>query len=85
MLARIYEVFPLLCPHCGSAMRIIAFITDRPTVRDILGHLGVPTAPPPIAPARGPPLWDLPDAGAGGFAPHAQPAPQYKFDQRLAW
>ena len=33
-------------------MRIIAFITDGPTVRDILGHLGEPTAPPRIAPAR---------------------------------
>jgi len=27
-------------------MRIIAFITDGPAVRDILGHLGEPTAPP---------------------------------------
>ena len=37
-------------------MRIIAFITDASTIRDILGHLGEPTAPPRIAPARGPPL-----------------------------
>jgi len=66
-------------------MRIIAFITDGPTVRDILDHLGEPTAPPRIARARGPPLWDLPDAGVGGFAPHAQPAPEYEFDQRIAW
>ena len=47
LLARIYEVFPLVCPHCGGAMRIIAFITAAPTVRDILVHLGEPTAPPP--------------------------------------
>ena len=66
-------------------MRIIAFITDGPAVRDILGHLGEPTAPPRIAPARGPPLWDLPDAGTGDFDPHAQPAPEYEFDQRLTW
>ena len=32
-----------------------------------------------------PPLWDLPDAGTGDFDPHAQPAPEYAFDQRLAW
>jgi hypothetical protein len=25
--ARIYQVFPLLCPICGGQMRIIAFIT----------------------------------------------------------
>jgi hypothetical protein len=85
LLARIYdrrkslwdEVFPLVCPLCGGAMRIIAFITGGPTVRDILDHLGKPAAPPRIAPARGPPLGDLPDAGAGGFAPHARPAPEY--------
>ena len=37
LLARIYEVFPLLCPMCGAEMRIIAFIVDRAIVRDILG------------------------------------------------
>jgi hypothetical protein len=67
------------------AHRIIAFITDGPAVRDILDHLGEPTAPPRIAPARGPPLWDLPDARTGDFDPHAQPAPEYAFDQRIAW
>jgi len=25
---------PLVCPHCGGAMRIITLITDGPTVRD---------------------------------------------------
>ena len=66
-------------------MRIIAFITDGPTVRAILANLGEPTAPPRIAPARGPPLWDLPDARTGACDPHAQPAPEYAFDQRIAW
>jgi hypothetical protein len=33
----------------------------------------------------GPPLWDLPDARTGDFDPHAQPAPKYEFDQRIAW
>jgi len=63
LLARIYEVFPLVCPRCGGAMRIIAFITDGPTVRDILAHCGEPTAPPRIAPARCLPLWELSRAG----------------------
>lgn len=62
-------------------MRIIAFVTDGPTMRDILVHRGEPTAPPRIAPARGPPLWDLPDAGPGTFDP--QPAPEYEFGDRL--
>jgi len=85
LLARVYEVFPLVCPHCGSAMRIIAFLTDPAALRAILAHLGEPTAPPRIAPARGPPLWDRPDAGTGDGDPHAQPAPEYAFDQRIAW
>jgi len=85
LLARIYEVFPLLCPLCGAQMRIIAFVTDPPTIRDILLHLGEPTAPPRIAPARGPPLWDLPDGGTGDGDPHAPPVPEVEFDQRIAW
>ena len=85
LLARIYAVFPLVCPHCGGAMRIIAFITDSAAVRDLLVHLGEPTAPPRIAPARRPPLWDLAEAGTGERDPHAQSAPEYAFDQRIAW
>jgi DNA-directed RNA polymerase subunit RPC12/RpoP len=85
LLARIYEVFPLVCPRCGGEMRIIAFITDACVVREILSHLGEPTSPPPIAPARGPPLWEITDAEQGEFDPPAQPAPDYPFDQRIAW
>ena len=66
-------------------MRLIAFITDAPTVRDILAHLGEPTAPPRIAPARGPPLWEWPRAGQRDIDPQAPPAPDYEFDQRVAW
>ncbi|MGH8702563.1 MAG: transposase [Burkholderiales bacterium] len=83
LLARIYEVFPLLCPLCATEMRIVAFITDPGTVRAILAHLGEPIHPPAIAPARGPPLWDMPEAAR--LDPHAQPAPAYEFDQRIAW
>jgi hypothetical protein len=28
LIARIYEVFPLLCPLCGGQMRLIVFITE---------------------------------------------------------
>ena len=85
LLARIYEVFALLCPKCGGAIRIIAFITEAVAVRDILAHLGEPTSPPRMAPARGPPLWEISDAAQGESDPQAQPAPDYEFDQRLAW
>jgi hypothetical protein len=59
MLARIYEVLPLVCPNCGSEMRIISFITRFDSIERILSHIGEPTTPPPIAPARAPPLWEL--------------------------
>jgi len=28
LIARIYEVFPLVCPVCAGQMRIIAFFTE---------------------------------------------------------
>jgi hypothetical protein len=73
LLVRIYEVFPLVCPDCGGAMRIIAFITDAPTVRDILDHLGDPrhhpvSRPPaarPIGHARCQSGWLRPPCPAG--------------------
>jgi len=37
-------------------MVVLAFISDPPVVRKILGHLGLPTTPPPVAAARG--LWE---------------------------
>ena len=64
-------------------MRIIAFITDDPTVRDILDHLGEPTAPPRIAPARGPPLWEAADAEHDPAADALlQCVPAFEFDPR---
>ena len=86
LLARIYEVFPLVCPLCGAEMRVIAFITDAPTIRDLLVHLGEPTAPPRIAPARGPPLWAATGAEHDPSAdPLLQSAPAFEFDQRITW
>jgi hypothetical protein len=86
LLARIYEVFPLVCPNCGAEMRIIAFITDGPTMRDLLAHLGEPIAPPTVAPARGPPRWEAADAEHDPAAdPLLPPIPVFAFDQRLSW
>jgi hypothetical protein len=39
----------------GPTARDILVITDGPNVRDILVHVDEPTAPPRIAPGRGPP------------------------------
>ncbi|NNM68559.1 MAG: IS91 family transposase [Gallionella sp.] len=91
LLARIYETLPLICPMCQAQMRIIAFITDASTVRKILDHIGESVQPPRIAPARGPPLWELEQAHRhqAGNDPQwdsaAQPEPEFEFDQRVAW
>jgi hypothetical protein len=91
LIARIDEVFPLLCPLCGGQMRIIAFITCNVEIRQILDHIGVDCEPPRLSPTRGPPLWEA-DAqwGEGGQALpdwdlQAQPGPDYGVDQRVSW
>jgi hypothetical protein len=94
LIARIYEVFPLLCPICGGQMRIIAFITYSSEIRQILDHIGVDSEPPRLSPARGPPLWEGCEADAqrgeeGQTEPDwdlaGQPARDYEVDQRLSW
>ena len=53
------EAFPLACPNCGGDIRLMSFITQPETIRKILTHLGEPLVPPPVSPARGPPVdWD---------------------------
>ena len=54
-MARVGEEFPLACPTCGGAIRLITFITAPGTIRKILGHLREQLEPPPLLPARGPP------------------------------
>ena len=75
MIARIYEVFPLLCPMCGGHMRLIAFVTEGTQIRRILDHIGVDSEPPHLSPARGPPLWDDCDVQTGEGV--TQPSQRY--------
>jgi hypothetical protein len=56
LLRRVFSLDALECPQCKSAMVVLAFISDPPVVRKILGHLKLPTTPPPVAAARG--LWE---------------------------
>lgn len=39
LIKRIYEVDPLVCPSCGSEMKVVAFIIDHAVVDKILRHL----------------------------------------------
>jgi hypothetical protein len=57
LIKKIYEIDPLLCPFCGSQMKIIAFITECPTVCHILEHIHMPPQrPEPLA--HSPPLQE---------------------------
>ena len=64
LIARVYEALPLVCARCGSPMKIISFITAADELSKILTHLGEPTEPPVISPARGPPQRDFFDDAA---------------------
>ncbi|MCJ7629274.1 MAG: hypothetical protein MUO50_12920, partial [Longimicrobiales bacterium] len=61
-----YEVFPLICPTCQTPLTFIAVLTDPGPITQILAHIGEPTSPPPLHPARGPPQTELGIAHAGG-------------------
>ena len=72
---------------------LIAFITEGTQIRKIFDHIGVDSEPPPIFPARGPPLWDDCSDAQTVEAMHiepdwdlaAQPAPDFDVDQRVNW
>jgi len=85
LLARLFGSLPLTCPCCGADMRIVAFITEAAPVERILTHIGEPSRPPPIAPARGPPGWDDAPEPLPHWDVFSQPEPDFEFDQRVAW
>jgi hypothetical protein len=53
LIAKVYQVDPLLCTRCGKRMNLIAFLTDQLAIGKILDHLGLSTPeaekpPPPV-------------------------------------
>jgi hypothetical protein len=54
LIARVYQVDPLVCTRCGQRMSLIAFVTDQMAIGKILEHLGLssPQAAKPPPPAR---------------------------------
>jgi len=66
LLARIYEVFPLVCPTCNTPLTFITFLTEPEPISQILAHIGEPTLPPLIHPPRGPPQTEFDMGFVGG-------------------
>jgi hypothetical protein len=86
LLARIYKVFPLLCPQCGAELRIIAFVTETLSVSRTLEYVGEPIDPPLVTPARGPPTSPAEGDQTPLFDPtEPEPAPDFEIDQRVGW
>jgi len=52
LIKRAFGFDPRTCDHCGAEMVVMAMITSPRILDRILSHLGLPTHPPPIAPAR---------------------------------
>ncbi len=52
LIRKIYEADPLVCKKCGSAMKILAVITNPDEVKNILRHLiKTGKSPPGLDPA----------------------------------
>jgi hypothetical protein len=41
LIKKVYEIDPLICPACGSKMKVIAFITNYEVIDQIIHHLGI--------------------------------------------
>jgi hypothetical protein len=76
LMMRTFAIDVLACHNCGGRLRVMAFIATASVARRILEHLGLPHAPPALAPARDPPRLLFDDSpGPDAF----EPGPSYDF------
>jgi hypothetical protein len=47
LIAKVFQVDPLICRRCGGPLKVVAYITDSLAIRQILDHLDPPEKPPP--------------------------------------
>jgi len=59
-MMRVFAIDVLACSDCGGRMSILSTITDTDVVAPFLRSIGLPPHPPPLHPARAPPVpaWD---------------------------
>jgi len=58
LMRRGLDIDVLQCPDCGGRLRFVAAILLSSAIRRILRHLGLPSDPVELAPARAPPELD---------------------------
>ena len=51
LMKRVFAADVLTCDRCGGPLRILATVRPPEITRKILDHLGLPSRPPPLAPA----------------------------------
>lgn len=86
LLAKIFEINPLLCPSCGGEMKIIAFVIETKPIGQILRHIGELDHAPAISPARDPPIFCAEiDQTQYGDDNAVNPTAEYEFDQTVSW
>jgi len=61
LLKRVFKIEIDLCRRCGGKLKVIAAILQPTVIEGILKHLGLPSQPPLILPARAPPqaAWEF--------------------------
>jgi hypothetical protein len=57
LLKRTFDIDVLQCPRCYGRMKLLAILTEPPSVARYLGKLGEPTHVPDRSPSRAPPYW----------------------------
>jgi hypothetical protein len=74
LLRRVFKIDVESCPKCEGTLKLVAMITETVALTRLLTHLGLPTSPPKVEPARLPPQmgWDF-DELEGSAAVIAKP------------
>ncbi len=60
LMERAFAFQLLVCPVCGGPRRVLEAVTDRETIRAILGKHGLSSEPPKPVPAKQNPQLELP-------------------------
>ena len=56
-MRRCFAIDVQKCPRCSGRMKLRALVTEAPGIQRLLHHLGEPTEPPGLSPARAPPFY----------------------------
>ena len=83
LLARTYNLFPLLCPECGAETQVIAVIQDKPVIYKI--HLSGRSSNHPYYHQHEDHQAGLIITRMNSPDDNGQPIPEYEFNQCVSW